>query len=125
MKEDLIREIKEISYITEKVGDNKKKHIKPLFFALIDSFIIVKNLNQKYNSKKEIKSDQIIDMIFYKDITDIIFPSIKKIKLSKKKQFAVKILKNREYFIIGLSEKSFFEFRKLYEDSLYPNSNVF
>ena len=124
MKEDLIREIKEISYITEKVGDNKRKHIKPLFFALIDSFIIVKNYNDKiYLSKKDINRDDLIDIINYKDITDIIFPPIKKIKLSKKKQFAVKILKNREYFIIGLSERSFFDFRKLYEDSLYPNSN--
>jgi hypothetical protein len=124
MREELIHEIKDINYITKKEADRKKQYSNPLMYSTDESFLILNSGTKKFRKKSEISDEEITDQIFYRDITDIIFPSVKKIKMSEKKQYAVKISKKREYYIVRLSEESFFEFRKLYEDVLYPNSNV-
>lgn len=113
--------IPDVYYIKPKTND---RYVDPLLWATTDSFMIA--LSQYASTAPAIidSNKLYVEKIPYGEITDMVFPSLKKINESDKKRYAIKLVKGRDQYIIGLSERSFFQMRKLFESILYMKSTV-
>lgn len=114
-------QIPDIYYIKPKTNE---RYVDPLLWATADSFMIALSQNASLSPSVIDEKKLYVEKIPYADITDMVFPSLKKINESEKKRYAIKLVRGRDPYIIGLAEKSFFQIRKLFEDILYMKQTV-
>ena len=90
-------------------------------FAVLPSGMSDRAVDEAWNKK------DFLERINFADVTDIVFPSFKKIsqKIKEKdKGIPFKIITSAEEYWVWLSERSFWLTRKLFEDTLYIKENV-
>jgi hypothetical protein len=124
----------EVNYETiDEVKSIKKKRtnqeINDLFICVSpDSFYIFKESQRVGRSLSDLISrKEYLEKISFGEISDIVFPSLKKITKKikdKEKGIPFRILTNTEEYWVWVSEKSFWISRKLFEDTLYIKENV-
>lgn len=114
--------IQNVFYIKRKPND--ARYLDPFLYVVANAFWIV--LKEHSNTPfQELKNNNAItEVIPFSEVDDMVFPSLKKIKEKETKRYAIKMKRGDHIYIIGLAEESFFELRKIFQNTLKRRKNV-